>query len=442
MQVCLRGVENAARKGRINMEMNTMNRSADAGLWSLWHSTPQFKTMRLSAHLVLPLESAEASAARAIVPNISVRATRRHPDYTAFGRYLASLYGADVHAGVSRVGDNQILTLATTGIAGRYAFGGEDMQKALAEILENILFEPLFDADGQFSEEGFRQEKRQLLETLDAEFNEKRIYAKNRCAEIMFAGEPAGIPQYGTKAALQSVSREAVKAAWEQMLQHAGICQFFIGDGANAGFDARMQNRLGTRDTAPMTSKAHVPSETVKTVVEEQPLAQSKLVMGFGFRAGKSEKLAEKLAAVVFGGTPSAKLFLNVRERESLCYYCSARHDTPKNVVFVESGVETANIERAQEAILRELGDMRGGKISDEELLHAKLAMCNSYHSVADSAAAMEGWYLAGMLADDVRAPEACAEQIMQMTKEQVVDAAERMTLDTVYILKGASAEA
>ena len=104
---------------------NTILERKDCGLRAFACETPQFKTARLSAHLVLPLTTPEAAAA-----------TREYPDYTAFGKRLAELYGASVHAGVSRIGDSQILTLAASGIANRYAFGGEDVQAALAEILE------------------------------------------------------------------------------------------------------------------------------------------------------------------------------------------------------------------------------------------------------------------------------------------------------------------
>ena len=412
----------------------------DSGLKALWCDTPQFKTARISAHLILPLVDAETSARRAVVPNVSSRATRAYPDYTEFGKRLQELYGASVHAGVSRIGDTQVLTLASSGIANRYAFGGEDIQNELAQILESIVFEPLFDEDGLFPEDGFKQETRQLIETIDAEFNEKRIYAKNRCAEIMFQNEACGIPRFGTKEALLRLSREDVKKAWADAVRHAQVCQFMIGDGADGRFAERFADKLGTRSVWSASSVYHAAPTEVKRVTEEMQLAQSKLVMGLHVGTSPEEKLAAKLMAVVFGGTPSSKLFLNVREKQSLCYYCSARHDTPKNVIFVESGVETNNLERAEEAVLAELAAMQRGEISDEEILHAKLAMCNSYNSVGDSAASMETWYLGGMLQNDTRTPEACAKELMAISKEQIVEAANRVLLDTVYKLKGVGA--
>ncbi len=418
------------------MEHTILERK-DCGLKAFCCETPQFKTARLSAHLVLPLTSPEVAAVRALVPNISVRATRAYPDYTAFGKRLAELYGATVQAGVSRIGDNQILTLAASGIANRYAFDGEDVQAALAEILESIVFAPLFDADGLFPEEGFLQEQRQLLETLDAEFNEKRIYAKNRCTELMFAGEPAGVPKTGTKAAIRAATRAGTKAAWEEITRNAAVCQFSIGDGATIQFAENFAVKLGARKTLSTQSSLHPAPAQVRRVTEEMPLAQSKLVLGLQVGTTREQRLATKLMAAIFGGTPSSKLFLNVREKQSLCYYCSARHDTPKNVIFVESGVETSNLDRAEEAILTELRAIQDGNISEEEILHAKLALCNGYNAVADSAASIESWYLSCMLQDSMHTPEQDAEAVMRITKDEIVEAANHTVLDTVYRLKG-----
>ena len=362
----------------------------DCGLQAFWSSTPQFKTARVSAHLVLPLTTPENAALYALVPNIISRATREYPDYTQFGKRLAELYGASVQPGVTRVGDNQILTLAAAGIANPYAFGGEDVQQALSEMLESILFTPLCDENGLFPEDGFLQEQRQLLETLDAEYNDKATYAMQRCVQTMFAGEPAGVPRIGTREAILNATREGVKAAWEYAVKHAQICQFTIGDGAD--------DRFAPQDLS-----------------------------------------ALRVAVALLGGTPTSRLFQNVREKQSLCYYCAARHDTPKNVMLVQSGVETKDLDRTEEAILKELNDMKKGNITDDEILFAKLAMCNSYNAVADSAASMETWYLSGMLQGKLHTPEEYAECIMNITKDEIVSAAERVTLDTVYKLKGAA---
>lgn len=413
----------------------------DSGLTAFWQPTPQFTTARCSVHLVLPLESDRISSLRATVPFLVSRVTKEYPDYTAFGRYLQSLYGASVLAGVTRAGDNQLLNLSASGIANRFAFDGEDVERTMASLLEKILFDPLLAEDGHFPEDGFAQERRQLVETLESEFNEKRIYAKNRATELMFQGEPAGISRLGTRESLEDIRREEIVGAWKEALKRAQVLHFSFGDGVDGSFAERFAEQLGGRDCAPVATHPHTPRTEPLRVTEEMTLAQSKLVMGFGLDADPKKRLANRMLAIVFGGTPSSKLFLNVREKQSLCYYCSAQNEQQKNVIFVQSGVETKNLERAEEAILHELREIQNGNISDEELLHARLAMKTSCTAVADSAAAMEGWYLGGILSGDLRTPEQYAEEIMKVTKEEIVDAAQHAVLDTVYMLKGVSAK-
>ena len=177
----------------------------------------------------------------------------------------------------------------------------------------------------------FSQEQRQLLETLDAEYNDKATYAMQRCVQTMFAGEPAGVPRIGTREAILNATREGVKAAWEYAVKHAQICQFTIGDGADDRFAQQLIKRLGTRDAVSIENKApHSIGRREARVTEEMPVVQSKPVMGFAIGTTPEERLAAKLMSVVLGGTPSSKLFMNVRERQSLCYYCAARHDTPE----------------------------------------------------------------------------------------------------------------
>ena len=415
----------------------TIIEQKETGLHAFWCSTPQFKTARLTVNLVLPLVSAETSSVRAMVPSLISRVTREYPDYSTFGRRLQELYGASLHSSVSSIGDNQVLTLSASGIANRYAYDGENIQRLLADILESILFTPLVGADGLFPEDGFLQEQRQLIETLEAEFNEKRIYAKNRCTELLFANEPAGVPRIGFRETLAAVQRADVNRAWEYLMQNAKAFQFFIGDGADGSFAERFGKRLGDRNTLSTASAPHTARSSVQRVTEEMPLAQSKLVMGFGLNSDPKKKLANRMLAIVFGGTPSSKLFLNVREKQSLCYYCSSRYEGMKNVIFVESGVETKNLERTEEAVLAELAAIQRGELSDEELLHAKLAVKNSCNAVADSAHALESWYFGRMMTDELQTPEDYAEDVMKITKEDIVEAAQHAVLDTVYQLRG-----
>ncbi len=177
--------------------------------------------------------------------------------------------------------------------------------------------------------------------------------------------------------------------------------------------------------------------EKVRRAVEEQALAQSKLSLAFRVDAGPEERLLFQLMSAVLGGVPSSKLFQNVREKMGLCYYCSSAYGPLSRAIYVESGVETENIEKAEQEILNQLHELQAGNITAEELLSAKLALCNAFRSVEDSLGAMENWYLSRTFSGTEETPQQAAEQVMSYTAGQVAEAAGRVKAAAAYCLKG-----
>ncbi len=400
----------------------------------------KFKTMRISAHLIVPM-SRQTAAENALLPFLLSRASREYPDFTKLGQRLAELYGASLDADVQKLGDLQVLSLSASGIADRYALEGEAISGELAKLLCSILFDPPL-VDGLFPEDGFEQEKRQTMELIDSEYSDKRTYARQRCEAIMCADEPYGVNRYGGKEDIARVERPALTAAWKRLLDTAKIELMVLGDCDPApvyeGFRAAFET-LGSRKTADCTTKVVRSAEKVNTVTEKMDVAQGKLVMGFrtGTATPDEEVPATRLMAALFGGTPNSKLFLNVREKLSLCYYCSASYNSMKGIMLVQSGVEVKNMERAKEEILRQLDEVKQGNFDESEVEAAKMSLCNSYRTLSDSLGGLENWYLSQTFASHSQQPEEAAAQINAVTRQEIIDAANRVTLDTVYCLVG-----
>lgn len=400
----------------------------------------KFKTMRISAHLIVPM-SRQTAAENALLPFLLSRASREYPDFTKLGQRLAELYGASLNADVQKLGDLQVLSLSASGIADRYALEGEAISGELAKLLCSILFDPPL-VDGLFPEDGFEQEKRQTMELIDSEYSDKRTYARQRCEAIMCADEPYGVNRYGGKEDIARVERPALTAAWKRLLDTAKIELMVLGDCDPApvyeGFRAAFET-LGSRKTADCTTKVVRSAEKVNTMTEKMDVAQGKLVMGFrtGTATPDEEVPATRLMAALFGGTPNSKLFLNVREKLSLCYYCSASYNSMKGIMLVQSGVEVKNMERAKEEILRQLDEVKQGNFDESEVEAAKMSLCNSYRTLSDSLGGLENWYLSQTFASHSQQPEEAAAQINAVTRQEIIDAANRVTLDTVYCLVG-----
>ncbi len=398
----------------------------------------RFKIGRQSATLIVPL-SRENAAANALLSCVLSRSCREYPDFTALSRKLDSLYGAALYPSVRKAGENQMITIAASGLEDRYALDGESVSQELAELLCSIIFDPDM-TDGRFREENVEQERRQLIETIDAELGDKRQYATKRCIELMCRDELYSVSRYGSREQVEALTNDELFRAWENLKNNAQTEITMFGstspDKAYEGFRARFENM--PRKPVGNYIKRITPDE-VKHYTETEELAQSKLVMGFrclGTNDGK-EKLENALMSAVLGGTPTSKLFLNVREKQSLCYYCVSNVQSAKGIMMIDSGVETENIEKTEKAVLEQLSLLQNGDITGEELDNAKLALKNSLLSSLDSLAALQSYYTAGILTDSLMTPAEAAEYVGSITAERITELAQKVQLDTVFSLVG-----
>lgn len=405
----------------------------------------RFKTVRMSVHFLWPLAEQTVSS-NAILPFLLSRASRKYPDFTRLNEHLADLYGAVLDADVQKLGDVQVLSVSASGIADRYSLHGEKVSSELSRLLCSMIFDPPLE-NGFFPVEGFEQEKRQLTEMVDSEFNDKRAYAKLRCEQMMCAKEPYGIGRCGTRQQIQKLDRENLTQAWENLIHHARAEIMVLGDcdpdPIFKDFNAAFQS-LGRTDAVDCPTKVISAAEKSAETAEKIEVVQSKLVLGFRTACAEPDAKvpAMKLCNALYGGTPNSKLFMNVREKLSLCYYCSSLYNPVKGIMLVQSGVETANIDRAKKEILAQLKEVQDGNFDESEISAARLSLCNSYHTLSDSLDGLEAWYLSQTFRNRIRKPEEEADLVRAVTKEEIVEAARNITLDTVYRLEGSGAEA
>ena len=270
------------------------------------------------------------------------------------------------------------------------------------------------------------------------EFSKK--LALNRATAVLCAGEPAGVNKYGYVEDVKKITAHSVTQAYRELLETARVEIMFVGCGnpeKPQGIFTKAFAGISRNPRSFNTLEIKKSADALKEETEQMNVAQSKLVLGFrtGVAPSDHELNAMRLMISLYGGTPSSKLFLNVREKMSLCYYCAARPNVSKGIAFVDCGVEHQNIEKAKEEILNQLDQIRKGNFTDEDLNYAKLSMVNAFRSAGDSAPSIEGWYLSQVLYGTERSPEMEGEVIAAIDKDAVIAAANRMQLDTVYLL-------
>lgn len=398
----------------------------------------RFKTMMIEVNLILPL-NAETASENALLAFVLSRSCKAYPTYRSLCKKLSSLYGAQLSTSLSKSGDRQILSITLTGLDDRYALDGESVTAQLSELLCQVLFEPNV-TNGSFSAAEVEQEKRQLLDLIDSEYNEKRVYAIGQMVRTMCAGEVFAVRRYGTAEDVKKQSPQGLFETWQRVLKTACVEIVYVGDSQPDEAVKVFRKAFSELAREPLTVSTAVKSKAgeVRRVSEELDVSQAKLVMGFrGGRALPDSKVtASRLMAAVLGGTATSKLFCNVREKQSLCYYCAARYDIHKGIMVIDSGVETGNIEKLETGIQKEIADMQNGNITDFELEATKMAVINAYRSSRDTVRGIGAWTVNRILDGELCSVDEMAEKINAVTKDEVVEAAKLLSLDTVYVLK------
>lgn len=401
--------------------------------------TARFKTGQLAFQLVLPLKGDVSRFS--ILPYLLNRSCKKYPDYVSLNRKLAELYGAELHPSVAKHGENLVLRLSMTMIDSRFALQGEDIILDCAKLLCEVVFHPNV-TDGKFDAQQLEREKRIRLERLDSLKNDKRGYAMHRCLQEMCADEDYSIDALGTPEGVAALTPESVYEAWKEALSTARIQINVVGTGDSEKISDLVMSFITDvkRDhVMQLHTQVVERAETVRRVEEEELVKQGKLVLGFraGMKDPEKDYAAIRTMTDIFGGGTYSRCFMNVREKQSLCYYCSARFLSQKGLIMVQSGIENENVKKVITEVQKQLKDLADGHVTAEDMENSHRAMTDGLHSVGDTPEDLDGWAYMQICEPKFSTPDDIAAAMNAVTAEQVVEAARNVTLDTIFFLKG-----
>ncbi len=394
------------------------------------------KTNTIIIHLITKLE-AETASKNAIIPYLLASSSKAYPTITVLNKKLSELYGSALKGAVSKMGDSQTLSLMAGCINNRYTFDGENITEELVRLMADALINPNIEDNG-FSRKDFDLKKQELIDDIDAEINEKRSYAFKRANQNIFKNEPAALSVKGDRKYAEAITAEDCYAQYKKLLKTAQVEILFVGAEESSSCKeilTKTFNSIEREFSGNNTSDKSMLKNEVCRVTENHDIAQSKMVMAF--KTDYDNIVAMKLMNAIYGATPISKLFDNVREKLSLCYYCSSGINDKKGVVYVDSGVEHINTEKAEAEILNQLTLMCNGEFSDEDIENARKALINSWRGVSDSARSIADWYYNQAYLGTSESPEERIEKLKDVSREDIIAAAKSLKLDTVYILSG-----
>ena len=412
-----------------------------SGVFLTYLPAKKFKTSLLSAQFVVP-QRWETASANALLASVLRRGTTACPDMGALSARLDKLYGARIDVTIRKKGEAQCVGFVASLIDDSFVPGGERLLEPAAALLGELICDPVTQ-DGHFLTDYFESEKTNLMDAIRSILNDKRAYADSRLLQEMCTGEPYGIPRLGNEQITAALHPQLLFDAYRELISTARLEIFYSGSAGQERVEEALRSALaGLPRTAVEALPAltpHTAPEEPRVITERLDVTQGKL--GMGFSCGSRDAAALLVGNTLFGGSSNSKLFLNVREKLSLCYYASSTYHRQKGLITVSSGIEFENYQKSCDEIMAQLAAVQKGNLEDWELEAAKSTLLNAYASMGDSQGKLENFYLGQAATGWDESPEELAEKVREIVPERIFEAMGTVKLDTVYFLRGKEAE-
>lgn len=376
---------------------------------------------------------------RALLPFVLEQGTKQYPTEKLLMKKLDELYGAVLSISGAKKGSNHILHFQLEVANQRFIENETTIMQEALQLFKEIIFEPNRDAHG-FKESVVTREKATLKSAIESIYDNKVAFANRRLIDHMCEGERFSIHTSGYEEDLAHITGENLSTYYDTLLSSDEMDLYVLGDidvtevekQVTQIFSRPKQEKVPTLPEESVTKRSDV-----QTIVETQPIQQAKLHLGYRTNCTYQDKeyAALQIFNGLYGGFPNSKLFLNVREKHSLAYYASSQIESHKGLLFVISGIEVSDNEKAEKIISEQFAEMQAGNFTEEEVAEIKNLMISGLQETLDNPHGMIELLYQQVVGNKDMPPEELISHIQQVTKEDVLQVAKKVELDTVYLL-------
>ena len=403
--------------------------------------TEKFKTNLIAIMLTTKLNR-ENVTKNALVPAVLRRGTKNFTTQEEINKKLEEMYGASLDCGLDKTGDNQVLKFYIETVNDEFLpQEAENMLKTSLEKIFEFVFNPYLE-NGCFKKEYVEQEKENIKQIIDGKIDNKARYSLDRCIEEMYKDKPYGLYKYGYVEDMKNINEKNLYEYYQQLINECKIDIFVSGiiDEETENIIKNNENIIKLKDREPQYNEPEIiakRTEKENDVQESMDVTQGKLIIGMDLDIDDDNlRFDVMIYNSIFGGSANSKLFQNVREKASLAYTASSSYYRLKNNIFINCGIEIKNYEKALEIIKQQIEDMKKGDFTDEEVENAKKGIIASIKTIDDEQDTEITYFFSQELSKSKCNIEQYMQRISEVTKDKVVDVANKVSINTVYFLK------
>ena len=400
----------------------------------------KFKSSYVKVSFIMPLEK-EANANNTLAFQMSSWGTEKYKDILSLKKQYNMNYDSPINLSNVKRGDNQIISISMNILDPKYTYDGYDTFSSAMDIMDQYIFHPYLE-NGKYRKEILEKQIKKNIDALNSNINNKGKYASIRCAQEMFANDIFSIYVHGDENEMKRATVDSVYNAYQKILSTSAIEIFVCGnidyDMALSKFSS-MFSDLERKDIYKMKTNPYLQTKDseYKKVYDHFVVNQGKLSLCFSTVTTENDEsvYAMKVFNNIFGGGTMSKLFMNVREKMSLCYYCSSSYNDKKGYIQVNSGIKFEDEDIAFNEIMNQLHQIQKGNITKEELQSAKADFYTILESVDDDCAFTSEYYFDCILKGKIITPEELKKKYESVTKKQIIEEAKKLKLETYYFL-------
>lgn len=404
--------------------------------------TNKFKTNLLSVFLSTPL-SKESVTKNALIPAVLRSGSRNMNTQDEISIALEEMYGASFDCGIDKIGDDQVLKFYLETINNEFLPENEDTLSTAIKILLEVVFNPLIN-ENQFNKEYVESEIKNLKQVIEGRKDSKATYAYERCIEEMYKNMPYSLYKYGNVEDLETINSKNLYEQYTNLVNNCKIDIFISGDVEESIKESVINNdniqKLKERNAICTVNNKENRKKELKQeqqISESMDINQGKLIIGLDIlEENDSDKYTALVYNAILGGTPTSKMFQNVREKNSLAYTASSSFIRQKANVFIKCGIDIENYEKALKIIKEQLEDMKKGEFTDKNIEEAKTNIISTINFIPEEQDTELMYYFSQELSGYEMNYEEYIKKINFVSKQNIIDLANRIQVNTIYFLK------
>ena len=405
-------------------------------------NTDKFKSSVLSVSITIPL-SKSAFAYNLLLSHLLRRGTASYPSVALINKKLDELYGSYIEIKSSRIGENISLVILAEFLDDIYILDSADITNEIISLISELILSPAF-LEKEFSASAFEHEKKLIIDSINAEINNTRVYAAKRCMEIINQDSIDVPNSEELKDLISNATMDGVVKHYKALISSAPLNVFSIGAADNEKVKSALKREFLSypcEHDAKLILPSPIYKENCICKTEPMQVSQGKLSLAFTTGVTLNSENGRYYTMImlneIFGGAISSKLFTNVREKLGICYYCSSSYSPYSGIMLVSSGFEVKNKDLASKAILEQLEEIKNKNISEYEFSTSQRSLINSYRQISDSPFDIQAFFGARTLFGIKDSIEEMEEKILNVTIEDISELAKEIKLNASFFVEG-----